>query len=74
MAGTKKGGLRAAESNKKRHGDDFYEVIGAIGGKAKVPKGFAKNLELARKAGRMSSRARKENQLSREGNYGTKNN
>ncbi len=41
MAGTKAGGAKAAETNKAKYGDGFYEKIGAIGGKAKVPKGFA---------------------------------
>lgn len=35
------GGKRAAATNKKRHGEDFYKLMGARGGMAKVPKGFA---------------------------------
>lgn len=30
MAGTKAGGKRAAETNIKRHGEDFYKRIGPI--------------------------------------------
>jgi len=56
MAGTKKGGQKAALTNKARHGADFYAKIGAKGGKAKVPKGFAANPELARKAGAKGGR------------------
>lgn len=41
MAGTKAGGAKAAETNKIKYGADFYQKVGAIGGKAKVPKGFA---------------------------------
>jgi hypothetical protein len=36
MAGTISGAKLAAETNKKRHGDDFYVKIGALGGKAGV--------------------------------------
>lgn len=52
MAGTKEGGIKAAEKIIKRHGKDFYKTIGKIGGQAKVPKGFAVNRELAMRAGR----------------------
>lgn len=41
MAGTKIGGAKAALTNKKRHGDDFYRQIGAIGGRRSAVKGFA---------------------------------
>ena len=43
MAGTISGGKLAAKTNKEKYGEDFY--------KAKVPKGFAKNPDLARLAG-----------------------
>lgn len=33
MPGTKAGGLKAAKTNKKRQGKDFYAKIGAIGGR-----------------------------------------
>lgn len=51
MAGTKLGGKRAAETNKKIHGEDFYKRIGAIGGKKGTTGGFFANRELARRAG-----------------------
>lgn len=51
MSGTRDGGLRAAEVNKKRHGEDFYQKIGSIGGKNGHTGGFASNPDLARKAG-----------------------
>lgn len=58
MAGTVKGGKKAAEKNKKVHGSDFYARIGSMGGKAKTskPKGFAANPDLARKAGAKGGR------------------
>lgn len=40
MAGTRLGGMRAATTNKLRHGDDFYAVIGAKGGKKGNTGGF----------------------------------
>lgn len=51
MAGTKKGGIAAAKTNKTRHGKDFYARIGAKGGKNGRTGGFAADRELARKAG-----------------------
>ena len=53
MAGTKAGGLKARETNLKLHGIDFYKRIGKMGGKAGDPskKGFASNIERAKKAG-----------------------
>lgn len=51
MAGNQAGGQKTAVINKARYGKDFYRNIGAIGGKAKVPKGFALNIELARIVG-----------------------
>ena len=53
MSGTKSGGVKARETNYKIHGTDFYKRIGRMGGKAGNPtnKGFANNIERARKAG-----------------------
>lgn len=53
MAGTKEGGLKAAATNRKLHGEDFYKRIGAKGG-SKItlkPKGFGANPERAKLAG-----------------------
>lgn len=33
MAGTKRGGKQAADTNRELYGDDFYKRIGAKGGK-----------------------------------------
>ncbi len=63
MAGTKDGGKRAADTNVKKHGADFYAKIGAMGGKKGHTGGFFANRELARiagaKGGRISRRSTK---------------
>lgn len=56
MAGTKAGGIKAAATNKARHGKDFYASIGAKGGKNGHTGGFAANRELARVAGAKGGR------------------
>jgi general stress protein YciG len=61
MAGTTKGGQRAALKNKKRYGKDFYARIGAIGGKKGHTGGFAANRELARIAGARGGRVSRRN-------------
>ena len=45
MAGTLSGGLKAAQSNKERHGADFYKKIGSKGGKLGTTGGFASHKE-----------------------------
>ena len=56
MAGTKKGGLMAAYTNKAKYGDDYYAKIGAQGGKNGRTGGFFANRELARTAGAKGGR------------------
>lgn len=56
MAGTKKGGVAAASTNKKKYGPDFYAKIGAMGGKKGRTGGFFANRDLAREAGRKGGR------------------
>ena len=61
MAGTTIGGAKCAKTNKAKYGENYYKNIGSIGGKAKVPKGFAlmdaeKLSEVSRKGGRISRR------------------
>lgn len=51
MSGTKVGGAKAAETNKKRYGSDWYARIGKIGGQNGNTGGFAANPELAKIAG-----------------------
>lgn len=64
MSGTLAGGRKASKTNKKRYGKDFYVNIGAKGGKALVPKGFArmdkeKVIEAGKKGGSISKRGKK---------------
>lgn len=56
MAGTKAGGLKAAETNKRKYGSDWYSRIGKKGGKNGHTGGFAANPELARAAGAKGGR------------------
>ena len=77
MAGSKLGGLKARETNIKLHGIDFYKRIGSMGGKAGDPskKGFASNIERAKKAGakggKISKRGpAKKHQAEADGNAG----
>lgn len=56
MAGSKAGGLKARETNLKRHGKDFYKRIGHIGGQNGHTGGFAANPALARLAGEKGGR------------------
>lgn len=61
MAGTRTGGLKAAQKNLKRD-PAFYAKIGAKGGRNSNTGGFAANPELARiagaKGGRISRRGK----------------
>lgn len=45
MAGTVEGGKRAAETNKRIHGEGFYARIGAKGGKNGHTGGFAADVD-----------------------------
>lgn len=56
MAGTKKGGQKAAQTNRTKYGKDFYARIGAMGGKNGRTGGFYANRELARLAGQRGGR------------------
>ena len=56
MAGTMAGGQKAAETNKRLYGKDWYAKIGQIGGRNGHTGGFAANPELAREAGRKGGR------------------
>lgn len=50
MPGTKEGGVKAAKTNRLRHGDDFYSRLGKKGGGKRLNSGFTIN-GLARVAG-----------------------
>lgn len=62
MPGTVAGGLRASNTNKKKHGKDFYKRIGALGGTKSRGGGFANRtvgadgLTLAQRAGATGGR------------------
>ena len=53
MAGTREGGLKAAKTNRKKYGADFYVRNGRKGGQNGHTGGFAANRALARVAGRI---------------------
>ena len=59
MSGSRAGGLKTAETNKQKYGREFYQNIGRKGGKACVPKGFAVNPELAKRAGSIGGKLSK---------------
>ena len=54
MAGNRQGGLKTAQAVYAQYGENYYRMIGYIGGKAKPtkPRGFAANRELASIAGK----------------------
>ena len=41
MSGTKAGGIKAAQTNKQLHGEDFYKKIGSQGGHNGTTGGWA---------------------------------
>jgi len=53
MAGTRRGGLKAAATNKKLYGETYYLKIGKAGGIKSRGGGFYDNPELARRAGKL---------------------
>lgn len=59
MSGSIVGGKRAAETNKRIHGSDFYQRIGAIGGKNGTTGGFYQDKVKAKKAGSLGGQKSK---------------
>lgn len=59
MPGTIEGGRKAAATNKKKYGKEFYANIGRKGGKNGHTGGFAANPELAKEAGRKGGKISK---------------
>lgn len=49
MSGTKAGGKKTYATMIDRHGSDFYQKIGKMGGQWKGKKGFAVRTDLAKK-------------------------
>lgn len=75
MAGNKIGGAKAAATNKRLHGEDFYKRIGKKGGQNGHTGGFAsmdpeRVRECGRKGGRISRRGPAKYNLFRHGNEG----
>ncbi len=68
MAGTTKGGYRARNTNRERHGSDFYQRIGAQGGKRSRGGGFAADRERAREAGRRGGRVSRRGKAKKKAN------
>ena len=67
MSGTKAGGLKLRATMIKKFGSeeawmDYVKERGRRGGSAKVSKGFGKNPELAREAGRLGGMAKRKKQ------------
>ena len=63
MAGTKIGGQKCRDENKRKYGEDYYQKIGALGGKKSAIKGFAamdkaRVSEIGRKGGLISKRGK----------------
>lgn len=63
MSGTKEGGIKCRDENKRKYGEDFYKKIGAKGGAKKVKKGFAlmdksKVAAIGARGGRISKRGK----------------
>lgn len=56
MPGTKAGGAKAAATNYRKYGPQFYKNIGALGGASSTTGGFYKDRELARRAGALGGR------------------
>lgn len=71
MSGTVVGGKRAAESNKARYGEDFYNKIGVKGGTGnrgnRADKGFGsmskEKISAAGRKGGLNSKRRKKVQI-----------
>lgn len=59
MPGTKAGGEKAAATNMKKYGREFYAEIGRKGGRNGHTGGFFANPELAREAGRKGGKISK---------------
>jgi len=67
VSGTKAGGLKLRATMIKKFGSeeawmDYVKERGRRGGSAKVSKGFGKNPELAREAGRLGGMAKRKKQ------------
>ena len=66
MAGTKAGGMKARETNYRKHGADFYARIGKKGGQNGHTGGFAYNPALAKVAGARGGKKSKRGRAHKE--------
>jgi general stress protein YciG len=57
MAGTKEGAAKMRATMIAKHGEDFWKNIGAKGGKRSTETGGFKDIELAKRAGRIGGAA-----------------
>jgi general stress protein YciG len=70
MAGNKIGGQKSKITNLANNGEDFFSVIGAMGGRVKVDtKGFGADHERARLAGMKGGKNKRYNLTSKQHNY-----
>lgn len=60
MSGSKIGGRKAAATNKAKHGEQFYEVIGKLGGQASYGYPFAHGALDPSETGKKGGRPRKD--------------
>ena len=58
MTGTKAGGIKARNTNLEKHGTNFYQKIGKMGGGSfrEAPRWFALHPDLAKTAGAKGGR------------------
>lgn len=63
MSGTKAGGLKAAQTNKTLHGENFYKEIGRKGGLNGNTGGFNSHpdlaVEMGKKMGKLTKRGKR---------------
>lgn len=55
-----------AKTMRDKYGEDYFQKIGAMGGKIKTPKGFGVNKELARLAGAKGGRVSRRGKVEKE--------
>lgn len=67
MSGNKAGGLKAAATNKKKYGKNFYKRLGQIGGHNGHAGGFAADPERAKRAGAIGGKRSKRGPGKRKG-------
>ena len=75
MSGTKQGGLKTAQTNKEKYGEDYYSELGRKGGSVSHPetRWFNNHRDLAskwgKKGGHISKRGKSKNNFKVEIKY-----